>query len=146
MCQWYRGGQFYWGKLEYREEITDLPHVTDKLYHINLYQARFKIRTLLAMATECIHLDMTSRMYWIWVITKVLIYVVRYELDQIIMALCRIFEVKTTIINLVRVWYDGLSPSKVYATLGSHVVDITMRPNVQRLIERNVKCHVTSLD
>ena len=25
----------------------------------------------------------------------------------------------------------------------SHAVDITMRPNVQRLIERNVKCHVT---
>jgi hypothetical protein len=25
----------------------------------------------------------------------------------------------------------------------SHAVDITMRPNVQRSIERNVKCHVT---
>ena len=25
----------------------------------------------------------------------------------------------------------------------SHAVDITMRPNVQRLIERNFKCHVT---
>ena len=42
--QLFRGDQFYWWKNPgYLEETTDLPQVTDKLYHIVLLRVHFAI-------------------------------------------------------------------------------------------------------
>ena len=58
--QSYRGSWFYWWrKLEYLEKTTNLPQITDKLYHMMLYRvhlawAGFELKTLVVIVTDCI--------------------------------------------------------------------------------------------
>jgi hypothetical protein len=59
--QLFRGGQFCcWRKPVYSEETSDLPQVTDKLYHIMLYRvhrawAGFNLTTLVVIDTDWIN-------------------------------------------------------------------------------------------
>jgi hypothetical protein len=52
--QLYRGVQFYWWrKPEYPEKTNDLSQVTDKFYHIMLYQVGLELTTLVVIGTNC---------------------------------------------------------------------------------------------
>ena len=59
VLQLYRGGQFYWWKKpEYLVKTSDMPHLTDKLYHIMLY------RVHLVMSGNRTH-NVSGDMHWL---------------------------------------------------------------------------------
>jgi hypothetical protein len=56
IIQLYRGGQFYcWRKPNYPKKTTDLPIVTDKLYHIMLYRVHI---VMISIGTHNVNCDM----------------------------------------------------------------------------------------
>ena len=68
ICQLHRDGQFYWWrKSKNPEKTTDLPQITDKLYHTVVYTslsswAVFELTTSVVIGTDCNYHTITATM------------------------------------------------------------------------------------
>ena len=77
--------QFYWWrKPENPEQTTNLPEVSDKLYHIMLYRLRltwvgFKLTTLVVISTNCIIGSCKSNYHMITTTTAPVLHMIQWS-------------------------------------------------------------------